>query len=330
MKITPSWVGTFETNLQTLIQSAWDRRLKTLVWDKFMDVKTSTAGTELYFWLLETAKIQTEGQGGNKRFDDLAANFFAITNVNAGNGLRLTKNEIEDNQMQSPMLRGMPALEYSANWATQIGKAGVEWPEELLFQMIAAGKTNAGYDGVAFFNASHPVNPYNTGSGVYSNLYTALPIDATNASTLNTAATNFATAVANVQALTQPNGQPRGLVVRHALCGPDLRKRIYEVLDTKYYGTGEGATENVLSRYGIEPVISPKLTETGVYYLACEMLPGEGGPFIFQDREPYVLSSYQPETLAELQRRKEFEWSFDGRNAGFYGHPYLFFRVEPT
>jgi len=330
MKVTPSWVATFETNVQTLIQDAWARMQKNLCWDRFMDVKQSQTGQELFFYLLETARITKENQGGNKRYDDIAANFFTIVNENSGAGLRLTRNEIEDNMMASGMMKGMPALDYAASWSRQIGGHSAYWPQDLLFQLIAAGKTTKGYDGVNFFSATHPINPYDAGAGNYSNLITAKPIDETNAAALNTAIQNFAAVCATIRGLKQPNGKPRNLVPKYALGGADLMKRLFEVLDTKTYGSGNGTNENVLTRYGIEPVIATELTEAGVYYIFCEMLPGEGGPFIFQDRAPYVMSTYQPETQAELQRRKEFEWSFDGRNAGAYGHPYLCFRVEPT
>ncbi len=330
MKITPTWVASFETNVQTLIQDAWQRMSGHLIWDKFMDVKQSATLNEFYFWLIETAKISAEGTGGNKRFDDLAAASYEITNSRYGAGLRLTKDEIEDNVMAQ--LKGMPALDYAANWAKQIGGHAGYWPQDLLFQLILAGKTSNSFDGVPFFSTSHPINPYNTGSGNYSNLISAKPIDETNASTLNTAVQNFASACATVMSLTQPNGKPRNLKVKYAMSGPSLQKRLFEILDTKYFGTGQGSTENVVSRYGIEPVIASELsTDTaGAYYLAVEEIAGEGGAFVFQDRLPYALTSYQPETNAQLQRNKTFEWSFDGRNAGAYGLPYLFFRVEAT
>jgi hypothetical protein len=334
MKITPSWVATFETNVQTLIQDAWSRMRPALIWDKFMDVKKSETGRELYFWLLETAKLQDEGQGGNKRFDDIAATYFEIVNKNSGNGLRLTANEIRDNQMASASLRGMPALDYAASWGRQMGGGAAYWPQELMFQLLAAGKTTKGYDGVNFFSASHPINAANAGAGTYSNLITAKPIDSTNAATLDIAAVNLASVIATIQQYTQPNGKPRNLVPRYLLAGPANRKRAFELLDTKTIITGGanafGTIENVVSRYGIEPVIATEMGSDLGYYIVMEMLPGEGGPLIFQDRDPYVLSTYQPESQAELQRRKEFEWSFDGRNAGAYGHPYLIVRVDPT
>lgn len=347
MKVTPAWVATFETNLQTLIVDAWQRMTPHLVWDKFVDVRQSSTLRELYFWLIETAKITDQGQGGNKRFDDIAATFFEIDNRDSGAGLRLTKNEIEDNMMAGAGLRGMPALDYAANWAKQMGGAAGYWPQEKMFELIAAGKTSKGYDAKAFFAKDHPINVYSA-LKTYANLLAgaaastpatdpvdavypgACPIDATNAPVLADAVQNFANAIAYVRAVQQPNGKPRNLVVRYALAGVDLQKRLNEILDTKYYGSGQGAQENVVSRYGIEPIIASELTESKVYYLACEMLPGEGGPFIYQNREPYVLTTYQPATQAELQRKKLFEWDFDGRNAEGYGHPYLFYRVEAT
>lgn len=350
MKITPAWTATFETNLQTLIQDAWDRMAAHMVWDKFVDVRPSATLRELYFYLIETAKIADQGQGGNKRYDDIVATFFEIDNRDSGAGLRLTKNEIEDNMMAAPNLKGMPALDYAANWAKQIGKASAYWPQEKFFELLALGTTQNGYDAVPYFSKSHPINVYLNGAGspTYANLLSgaagtdpatdpvqavypgAAPIDLTNAATLEIAAENFAKAVAYVRAIRQPNGKPRNLVVRYALHSVFDQFRMNQLLDTKFYGSGQGATENILTRYGIEPVCASELTEPGVYYLFCEMLPGEGGPIIFQNREAYALTTYQPATQAELQRKKLFEWDFDGRNAENFGHPYLAFRVEPT
>lgn len=338
MKITPTWVGNFETRLNTLIDGSSERMARNLIWDRIMDVRDSATGRELYFWLIESAKLRREGQGGNKRFDDLVANSFEITNENVGDGLILTKNEIEDNMMAGENLRGMPALDYAGNWARQMGANAARWPQDVLFELLAAGETTRGYDGEYFFSGSHPINPFNSAAGTYANLFKtsggttgpgACPIDSTNASTLDTAAANFAKAVAYVQGLTGANGRPRNLVVKHALAGVGLRKRLFEILDTKFLSTS--GIENVVSRYGIEPLIAAEIPATDLYYyLVCEIMPGEGGPLVFQKREDFALSSYSLLSLAELQRRKEFEWSYDGRNAGAYGHPYLIFKVKPT
>jgi phage major head subunit gpT-like protein len=344
MKITPSWVASFETNIQTLIQDAWTRMAGHLIWSNYMEVRQSGTLRELYFWLIETAQIYDENLGGNKRFDDIAAIYREITNSASGSGLKLTKYEIEDNVMHSDSAKGIPAMQYASNWAKQIGGAGAYWPQQKLFELIAAGETDVSYDGVAFFNASHPINPYNTGSGVYANILTggtstyasgvmtgvvypgACPIDSS--VTLDVAATNLSKAVSYIKSLRQPNGKPRNLRPTRLLHAPILEKRTNEILTTAYFGgVGAGPTENVLSRWKLQPEEASELNGTD-FYLGCEMLPGESGPFVFQNRDPYIMSSYVPATTLELQHKKEFEWDFDGRNAAAYGHPYLFFKVK--
>lgn len=330
--ITPAWVSRFETNVQTLVQDSWARRARTLVWDKLMDVRQSSTGRELIFWLLETAKIVDEGQGGNKRFDDIAAMYYEIVNRNSGVGLRLTTNEIRDNQMAQAGLRGMPALDFAASWARQIGGHAAYWPQQALIQLLTNGTTALGYDGVAFFSTAHPVNGFNAATGTYSNRISGNPLKVVTSGVFDVPKMiyNLANALAAVRANLQPNGFPRDVQWKYVVGGPDMQLPLSLIFETKTYGGATGVNENIVSRWGIEPLILPELTEVGVCYLVAEAIPGEGGAFMFQERDPYVLSSYTPDTLAELQRRKEFEWSFDGRNAASYGHPYLAVRIEAS
>lgn len=327
MKVTPQWISTFETDTQTFVVDAWDRVLKNLMWDKFMDRRQSTTLRELYFWLVESASIHTEGQGGNKRYDDIAATFYEIDNANSGAGLILTKNEIEDNMMAGPNVRGMPALDYAQNWAKQIGGAAAYWPQQQLFtSLIANGKTSNGYDGVPFFSTAHPVNPIG-GAATYSNILTASPLLADTDAHLLASAGYINAAAARLRSFKQPNGQYRMLRPAALLHAPGQAYAVSKLLGSKFFN----ASDNVLTNMGIVPYCADELAaEDGVWYLAAELMPGEGGPFIYQDREPYVLTSYSSDSQIELNRRKQFEWLFDGRNAAAYGHPYLILRVEPT
>jgi phage major head subunit gpT-like protein len=337
MKITPAWVHTFETNIQTLVSNVWARRASMLVWDKLMSVRQSTAGSELYFWLLETARIRKEGQGGNKRWEEIGATSFEIVNENSGDGLRLTKNEIEDNQLgpeRGAILRGTPVLDYAASWARQVGASAAYWPQEQMFELLRVGETKKGYDGKNFFATDHPVNPFSTAAGDYANLLTgsasgaypgALPIHGAD---LDVAAANLAKAFAYVGTIRAPDGKTRNLRVKYLLVGPALQYRAMQLLGTKFLTMA--GIENVLTNFGVEAIVANELTdEPNSYYLVVESMPEEGGALIFQDREPYKLTSYQPESEAELQRKKEYEWMFDGRNAVSFGHPYLIYKVKP-
>lgn len=230
-----------------------------------------------------------------------------------------------------------------------MGYSSAYWPQDRLFGgLLANGETDSGYDDVSFFSAAHPLNVVRGAArGTYANLFTgtavsgapatdlsqalypgACPIDGTNAPTLQAAHDNLARAVAYVESLKGPHLKPRHLKVRFLMAGTALRKRASEVLSTKYFGTGQGSTENVISTWGVEPLIVPEISSLTDYYLVCEWKKGQGGPMVFQNRRAYVLTSYAPETTLTLQRAKKFEWDYNGRNAVAYGHPYYVFKVK--
>lgn len=331
IEITPAFVSRFETNVQTRIQDAWARRARSLMWDRIMDVQQSKTGRELFFWLLETAKIVDEGKGGNKRFDDIGAALFEVVNKTSGAGLRLTTNEIRDNQMAGESLRGMPALDFAASWARQVGGHAAYWPQQALIELLKSGTTALGYDGVPFFSTAHPINAFNAGAGTFSNRVSGKPLSVVTGGVFDVPQMikNVSDVLATARSYKQANGLPRDVVYKYIVGGPDMQMPLQLIFKAKTFGGGQfGPNENFMSDMGIEPLIFPELDEAGVCYLVAEALPGEGGAFIFQERDPYVLTTYTPESLAELQRRKEFEWSFDGRNAAAFGHPYLAVRIE--
>jgi len=334
MTITPQWLSDFETSLNVLISSQSERIVRNLIWDKVADQKESKARRELYFFLLESMKLTAENLGGNKRFDEMVAKSLEIENKEFGAGLVLTRNEIEDNQMKDPA--GMPPLDYAAAWARKMAANAARFPQDALFDLLATGETATGYDGVAFFSASHPT--FDAAGTTFQNLLTggasgsfpgACPIDAGGAATLDIAATNFGKAVAFVEGLTGADGKTRNLKVKYAMAGVGLRKRLLELLDTKYLTTT--GIENVISRYGIEPIIASEITAASTYYyLICEFEPGEGGPLIYQRRREFELRPFSYTDDAALSRARQLEWHFDGRNAMAFGHPWMIFKVKAS
>jgi hypothetical protein len=339
MQITPEWVGSFERGHQELITKHSQRVAMNLFWDNFVVRKKSGGLIETYHYPIETSRIRREGQGGNKRFDDQAATFLEIENENAGSALRLTRNEIEDNTMASKELGGMSAVQFAKRWAIRMGILQGRWPNDLFFEALLAGETAIPkHLTVPFFSNAHIINKFALGSGTFANLMTgaasgaypgACPIDTTNAATLDIAAANLAKAIAYIEGLRGPDGLPRNLQVKHLLAGNALKKRVYELLDTKWLTIN--GIENVLGRYNIDPVISPDIPATSTdYYLFPELIEGEDGGFIYQERQGFVLSSYSLATEADLQRAKLFEWSLDARDGFGYGLPEYAYKCKAT
>lgn len=323
MKITPSFVQNLETGMQFAITDGMKRVANSIMWDKVMASRSSSTRTELIYFLLETARLEDQGLAGEVRRDDMASKFMTIENRRTGAGLRLRKEEIEDNIMAS----GAPALDYAKQWADQIGGASVYYPQQKMFELITNGEsvsTDATvYDGLAFFSLVHPINPVvGASAGTYANLIASKPIDFSQ--TLAVAQANLASVLGTIAAYTMPNGIRRFLKPTKLLHSVEIAPRVSEMLTARF----AGSTDNIgYTSLGIEPIACPELTGTN-WYLACEPTPGEGGGFIFQQREAYALNTFAPESSPQLMSRKEFNYDFSGRNAIAYGHPYLFVKVK--
>lgn len=326
MRISPSFVISLDTDLKVIAEDNYVRVIPNLIWDRVMKIAPpADAFQRILAWMLTTAKIYPEGRGGNTRFDDMVTATHVITNDNAGAGLRLTRNELEDNTLASnPQVA---TLDWARQWAQQIGNAAAFYPEQQLFALIAAGTTALAYDGLSFFNAAHPLNP-NGGGGTYSNIITgvsiAVGLDADPLKDVALAQANFAKALAAIAAQKFIGGIPRYLRPTVMFVPTALQYRAEQVTGARTVGL----TENVLVNRNIEVVVNPLLdTEPTVYYLGVsDMLSDDLAPFIYWDRQPFELRGYSLVDEAALSRRDEFEWHMKGRKGFAYGHPYLFYR----
>ena len=317
--VTPQFIVDFETSIHATIESAWEDTAADLKWDKIMQLVPSKGRTELIVWLLDAAGIKPEGQGGNRRFEDMAAATHKVTNSNSGSGLQLTTNEISDGVI---LLGGsigggveMGILDYAGKWARDQGSSAAYWPEQRLWELLRAGETNLGYDGVTFFNTAHPVNPFKPGLGTYSNLRTA-----------NLTPAQFATAWAQVRQVKGSHGLVRKLRPRKIIVPSAGKFAALQLFSAKFLGTPQGGTvDNILTAWGIDEIIEvPELEDDRAWYLVCDV-PGNVGMsgFIYTDREPYRMNSYTDMTDVELGRADLFEWHYKGRNGIAYGHPFL-------
>lgn len=330
MKVTPNFVVSFETEIHGLVTGNWQRVQEHLMWDRLMKIRPMAGKTEILTWLLETAKIYPEGNGGNKRFDDMVAATMSLENTHAGDGLRLTRDEIEDNQMANNPSVG--ALDYASKWAKDIGAAASYYPQQQLFSLILAGETTSlAYDALPFFSAVHLINPAKASAGTYSNIVPSVPLRVTSGATeqdnLLLGRKNLGIALAAVRKQRFVNGVPRFLKPTTLLVQSDD----YDYANLIVNGAIISQTSNEqVSK--LEVVCAPELDgeTTGTYYIGVEdMLSDEMGAFMWGEREPFFTRFYGPMDEAVLARMNSFEWLMDGRNVAVCGHPYLFYKCKP-
>lgn len=342
--ITPQFLFDLESNMRLITTNEYNRLTSRLWWRTITKLMPSQAKKERINWLLETAKIERTIRGGGQAiFDDIVSQTVEYENENAAAGLKLKKEQLED-------LDGN-GVQLATHWSRQIGAYSAYWPQKMVAQAILANPVT--YDGLAFFHASHPVNPFNTGAGVFANVFTgaasgiypgALPIHAA-AATVEEAVANIAKAIAYVAAIKMPNGEdPRFLRLAHILVPPALTARAQQITNAKFIaqnagggGAGSGDIEAVVRNFGLgQPIEVAELgsafggSDTSYYLAMEEITSSELGAFIYIDREPFAVNYHGPMTDADLARIREFQWTTEGRNTVAPGHPYLLFRCDAT
>jgi hypothetical protein len=342
--ITPAFLTDLETRMRLITNQDYQRLGENLWWPRVAKRVESQTRKERLIWLLDTARIQRTGRGGgNLEFEDLVSQTTEIEAENAAGGLKVKKEQLDD-------LDGNGVV-VAAEWSRQIGAYAAYWPQKQVAKAILANPT--AYDNVAFFSATHYVNPYNTGAGSYSNLFTgaaggsgypgAVPIDTS--VTLDVAVNNISKVVAYAANIKMPNGEdPRHLKLSAILVPPALGPRAVQITNAKYIAqaaTGGGAAaadiEAVVRSWGLgDPIVAAELgaayggSDTDYYMLMEEIVSNELGAFTYVDREPFSVLYYGPQNDAQLARIREFQWLTEGRNVVGAGHPHLMFKCKST
>lgn len=337
--LTPEFLFDFESNMVGIVENEYARFAANMWWAKYMKTRPSGSRQEIIAWLLSTARIEDlEKFGGKVPFEDLVATYTTYEPKFAGAGLKIRRPQIED-------LDGN-GLEVASKWSGDIGAYMGYWPQKSLITLIKNGHltTNQSYDKVPYFSASHPVNPYNTGAGVYSNLMTALPIDDT--VTVDVALTNLSKVIANIRAIKMPNGEdPRFLRPVGLVVPPRMQNRAVQLTNAKFIAQAVGASggggsdiEALIQSFGfVQPTIADELAgfeSDTTYFVACEEISSSQlGAFVYVDREAFKINFYTGAgggtgVDAQLDRMDELEWHCKGRNIAGYGHPYGFHKVK--
>jgi hypothetical protein len=338
--VTPSFVFDLESRMRHIQVNDMARLMaaENQWWDTCTKRLTTGARKDVITWILETASLQDIGKmGGNLSFDDMTVLEYEYEVGAAGKGLKLRRQQFED-------LDGN-GVNLAMAWVRQMTAQAAYWPQKQITALLKAGETGTAYDSSNFFSATHPLNPFDSSVGTYSNLFTSVPIDA--GVSADVALTNLSTVFANIASIKLPNGQdPRFLRPGAIICSPKLFPRLAQLTNAKFIasvagaavGGGSSDVEALISALGYgTPTMAAEFagweSDTTYFVVAKQEDADQLGSLVYVDREPFSIRYYTGRgggtgTDAVLDRADTLEWHQTGRNTAQYGHPYLLFKCK--
>jgi hypothetical protein len=349
--LTPSFMMDLESNMTFLQNESFVNLSARLWYTRLAKIRKSLTKREILSWIISTAYLKDQGDGGRIDYDSIMAAYTEVTNHNRGTGLKITKNELTD-------LDGN-GLAAAAEWSTKMGQLFAYDPQLLVANLIKVGESTTGYDTKNFFATDHPVNPVVTNGVTYANLMTstasgiypgALPIGTVPAAT---GLANLGKLYAYAASIAEPNGvTPRLLKPVNIFSPPALMPAFAGILDSKFIAaTAVSATATLAAAGGTmditgiqsmlgmaKPIQCDELgsafggsdTDYYVSFAPMGMESSQLGAIVYVEREPYRINYHGPQDQVELDRKKVFEWDAEGRNSVLFGHPFMLVKCKAT
>lgn len=333
--VSPDFLMDFESRMRVITSQAYDALNRESWWQKLTRTHQSKNRRELMTWLLDTAVIEYEEEG-NIQFEELSHQMAQYEVEFASRGFKVKKSQFED-------LDGN-GIRLAADWARQIGAYAAYFPQKQAARALLEGTSRNGYDGVPFFSASHPVDPFNSAAGTYSNLITTgIHLDDRNPMPLAFQSLN--TIKKAIASVPMPNGEdPRNLRPRFFLAPPAMTQRLNLLLSAKFIGLGSGGAgatdvQGVVASMGFAGgvVEAPELgaayggSDTDCYLVCDEVGSPDLDALVWIEREPFEVRYYSGQDgggiSVDLNRIRELEWHVQGRNVLGYGHPFKVFKL---
>jgi hypothetical protein len=331
--VTPSFVFDLESRMRLITSTSYSSLLAKLWWQQCTKTVDSQSAREIMMWLLDTASIEYTEEG-NIEFEELSHRRAEFRAEYAAKGFKVRKSKFQD-------LDGN-GIAMATEWSRQIGAYAAYFPQKHVAKALIAGTSSLGYDGVNFFSTAHPLDPFNTAAGTFSNLLTT-GVKLDDRHTLETAFNSLNVIKTAIASVKMPNGEsPRNLVIRGFLAPTAMCQRLNLLLDAKFISVGGGPTdvEGAIQAMGFKGGVIECQELGAAYggsdtdcYILCEEL---GSPdldaLVWIEREPFAVQYYSGADGgngmdAVLNRARELEWHVQGRNSVGYGHPFKIFKL---
>lgn len=238
---------------------------------------------------------------GERVYQDFGRYAYELPNKTFINDVEVGLDDYEDEQYGG----------YAASFE-ELGSQAAQWGEDLVVDALKAGETGLGYDDVAFFSASHKLEPKDPATA-YSNLFTGTALTEA----------NFDAVYTSLELVKTRDGRFTGFGKDVVLAvPPQLETTAKKIVQASQ--NAQGAT-NVVAGKARVLKIQDLGTAAGDWYLAD--VGGVIKPMVFQTRKaPRLLAPRGTEDY--ITEKRVLRWHADARGAAGYAAPWLIAKAK--
>lgn len=293
MELSKPAIKSLETNFNDQYRTGYGASLPW--WMKVATPIPSSTKTNTYAWLEKIPKMRE--WIGPRQIQNLVHNAFVVENKHFELTVGVDANDVKDDNLgiYSPLFQ-------------MLGDSAAKLPDQQLKTVLQAGTTGLGFDAVAQFASTHPLNP----AGNQSNNFTTTALTTT----------NFGTTRAAMMAYTGADGEPLGVMPNLLIVPPQLEDTANTIVTAAF---GSSGATNVQQGQASVLVVPELANQATTWYLADVSKPIKG--LVWQEREPIKLVPMTDVTDENVFMHRQFLWGVDGRGAATYGPWFLIARA---
>ncbi len=293
MLVTKAAIQQLQVGFSGIYRGGWGKSEPKL--EALATVVPSTTRTNTYGWMARLLKMRK--WDGPRVIQNLNTHAYQLENEPYELTVGVDRDDMEDDQLgvYNPLFE-------------ELGRQSKKWPDQVIKTALQAGTTQLGFDGVAMFASTHPLNP----AGNQSNNFTTTALTAA----------NFSVVRAAMAAYTGEDGEPLGVNGDTLIVPPALEDTANTIVTATVGASGATNVQKGQARV----VVVPELANAGTtWYLADTSNAIKG--LVWQLRKSPEFVSKTELTDDNVFFQKQFVWGVDARGVAGFGPWFLLARA---